>query len=94
LLASPRYQFKAYYIQAAPGDQGVYVLFEDREIIHVGLAMPRGIRASLLEHFRGLREPHSATHYAWEISLDPRSRHAELQKEIAGIRTKGPGPTC
>jgi hypothetical protein len=67
-----RYRFARIVIAGAPEDVGVYVLWEEEELVYYG----RGaIRSRLLDHYyAGLR----ATHYGWELCADPAAREAEL----------------
>ena len=81
-IASPRYPFIRGALEGAPADPGVYALYDNGELVYVGLAQPpSGIQARLLEHFFALREPSEVTHYSWEICRDPATRQTELIRE-------------
>ena len=83
-IASPRYSFRRNSIDGAPAEPGVYVLYDQDELIYVGgVERPFGIQTRLLEHLFKLREPSFATHYGWEICRDPRRRQAELIREFS-----------
>lgn len=86
-LASPRYPFARQFLQGAPSEPGVYALYQGRELLFLGLAeRAGGIRARLVAHFSGVYQPQEATHYGWEIRLDPRIRYTELLEEL--VRAK------
>ena len=72
-------------VEGAPADPGVYALWEAEELIYYGRASGNAvsIQFALLEHLTGRAGPctQRATHYAWEISLDPAVREAELLAE-------------
>jgi len=84
-IASPRYAFNATMIAGAPPDPGVFALWENDELIYYGRAAGslKSIQFALLEHLAGRAGPctHRATHYGWEITLDPAAREAELLAE-------------
>jgi hypothetical protein len=81
LLAAPepnrRYRLARLVLQGAPREPGVYALWEEDELIYYGRAA--SLRDRLLEHLE--RGPH-ATHYSWELCLDPAAREAELLREF------------
>jgi hypothetical protein len=81
-----RYRFTRSMVEGAPADPGVYALWEGEELIYYGRAdgSAIGIQAALLEHLSGRAGActGSATHYGWEISLDPAAREAELLAEF------------
>jgi hypothetical protein len=72
-------------VEGAPADPGVYALWENDELIYYGRASSSAItiQAALLEHLSGRAGPctERATHYGWEITLDPVAREAELLAE-------------
>lgn len=76
-----RYRFTRSMVEGAPADRGVYALWEGDERIYYGRASGslKSIQFALLEHLSGRASPctHRATHYGWEISLDPAAREAE-----------------
>ena len=76
-----RYRFTRSMLEGAPADPGVYALWEADELIYYGRAS--GIQLALLEHLSGRKGPctQHATHYGWEIILDPVAREAELLAE-------------
>jgi hypothetical protein len=80
-----RYRFTRSMVEGAPADPGVYALWENDELIYYGRAAGKatGIQFALLEHLAGRAGPctRGATHYGWEISLDPVAREAELLAE-------------
>jgi len=80
-----RYRFTHSMVEGAPADPNVYALWERDELIYYGRASGSllSIQAALLEHLSGRAGPctHRATHYGWEISLDPAAREAELLAE-------------
>lgn len=82
-LVSPRYPFKREFVLGAPHDHGVYGLFEERELIFLGIAGNNGgIRARLMEHISGKIRPYTATHYGWEVRVHPTLRYDELLAEL------------
>lgn len=84
-LAKTRYPFTRRMIDGAPKDMGVYVLWREGELLYVGRALGGAttISSCLDEHMRGTRCSCSsqATHYSWEIVLQPAMREAELLRE-------------
>lgn len=90
-IASPRYPFVKGALEGAPEDPGVYELYEREELVYVGYAeLPAGIQSRLLQHYYALREPARASHYAWEICRDPRTRHAALLMEFERLHLRRP----
>lgn len=84
-------------VAGAPPDPGVYALFENDELICYGRALGNGttIQSRLREHLEGsaqLAAPCSAraTHYAWEITGNPRAREAELLREYENMHGRLP----
>lgn len=80
-----RLAFDLINVRGAPPDPGVYVLWEDVELLYYGLALGGDvtIRSSLKDHLLGLFGACTAraTHYNWELCRDPVRREAELLKE-------------
>ena len=72
-------------VEGAPADPGVYALWEADELIYYGYASGHAvsIQLALLEHLGAKAGActQRATHYGWEISLDPSAREAELLAE-------------
>jgi hypothetical protein len=72
-------------VEGAPADPGVYALWENEELIYYGRAAGTviSIQFALLEHLSGRAGvcTQRATHYGWEITLDPAAREAELLTE-------------
>jgi hypothetical protein len=72
-------------IAEAPEAPGVYALFENEGVIFYGSAFGGTItiRSCLGEHLLGSRgaASRSATHCAWEISLNPAARERALIDE-------------
>ena len=80
-----QFPFSAALIAAAPEEPGVYLLWQEGEVIYIGRAAGRDttIRSRLVDHFSG-REgvcTRSTTHYSWELSRDPAEREAQLLQE-------------
>jgi hypothetical protein len=75
-------------IDGAPKDMGVYVLWRDQQLIFIGRALggTSTISSCLDEHMRGERCECSrqATHYSWEIVLQPAVREGELLQDQRG----------
>lgn len=71
-----RYRFNRIVIAGAPGEPGVYTLWQGEEVIYYGRAQGAAtLRGRLLEH---LERGDAATHYSWEISREPAARESEL----------------
>jgi len=83
------FPFTAKLIAGSPQEPGVYLLWQDGEVIYVGRAGGRGatIRSCLVDHFSGSLGPCTkrATEYSWEISRDPSGREQEI---LADYRAK------
>lgn len=83
-IASPRYAFNALMVAGSPPDPGVYALWERDELICLGSALGHGttIQSRLHELLTASSGCTArATHYSWEIALNPRAREAELLRE-------------
>lgn len=80
-----RYRFTRSMLEGAPAEPGVYALWENAELIHYGHASGGAItiQRALMEHLSGRAGSctQRATHYGWEISLEPAAREAELLAE-------------
>ena len=94
-LGESRYPFTGKMIDGAPRDMGVYVLYRGERVIYIGRAMGARqgggstICSRLQEHMNGgvCECSARATHYSWEIVLQPQLRELELlqaQRETAG----------
>jgi hypothetical protein len=68
-------------VSGAPRDLGVYLLYRGEDVIYIGRAA--SIQSRLLEHLDGTvcECSRQATHYSWEIVLQPRVRELELLQE-------------
>ena len=77
-IHEPLYRFTAAIVEGAPENAGVYALWQEAEMIYLGHAA--SIKAALLGHLQ--RDPPDctggATHYSWELSLQPAVREADL----------------
>ena len=94
-IASPRYDFSALMVAGAPPDPGVFALWEHDELICYGRALGNG--TTIQSRLRELLTTSAgctarATHYSWEIALNPRAREAELLREYE--KTHGRLPRC
>lgn len=89
-----RFPFTAKLIAGAPEEPGVYLLWEDGEVVYVGHAGGRGatIRSCLVDHFSGARGPctRRATEYSWEMSRDPAGREAKILEEYRALHSREP----
>jgi hypothetical protein len=91
-LGKPRYPFTRRMIDGAPGDAGVYLLYDGARLLYIGRAAD--LRARLQQHMDGTvcECSRQATHYSWEIVLQPRVRELELLEEQR--RRDGALPPC
>jgi len=84
-FAGGRYRFTRSMVEGAPADPGVYALWENDELIYYGRASGAviTIQSALMEHLSGRAGActQGATHYGWEITLEPTAREAELLGE-------------
>jgi hypothetical protein len=84
-IAKTRYPFTRKMIDGAPNDMGVYALWRDNRLLYIGRALGGSstISSSLNEHMNGARCDCSrqATHYSWEIVMQPNVRELELLRE-------------
>ena len=89
-----RYPFTRPILEYAPFDVGgVYVLWQDDEVIYIGrTGGSRNIRQCLLEHLEGTRGhcTRGATHYSWEITLWDSARETELLSLFARENRRDP----
>lgn len=76
------FEFAVPFVDSAPLEQGVYVLFDGNEIIYIDRAAGRfsTIREQLQRHFRGDKLPSSedTSHFTCEAHRAPIEREAEL----------------
>jgi hypothetical protein len=74
-------------VDGAPKDLGVYALWRGQQLLYIGRALGGAstIASCLNEHMSGARCDCSrqATHYSWEIVLQPIPRELELLNEQA-----------
>ena len=84
-ITKTRYRFTRRMVEGAPDDMGVYALWRNEELLYIGRAMGGTItiQSRLLEHLSGASCACSreATHYSWEIVLQPAARELELLRE-------------
>lgn len=90
-IGKTRYSFTRKMVDGAPRDMGVYVLWRDRQLLYIGRALGGSttIHSRLNDHMSGALCDCSrqATHYSWEIVLQPIVRELELlqeQRDAAG----------
>lgn len=83
-IEAPRYRFTRSLASGAPEEAGVYALWNGEELVFVGRASQGAtIRACLIDHLDGSCPcTRSATHYTWELSLQPAAREAEVLGEF------------
>jgi hypothetical protein len=85
-----KWLFKASLVVDAPDCAGLYALWQDDKLLHVGHAVGRSdtIRAHLLEQLsRGQAgQGWTPTHYSWEICRNPRERKAQA---VAQLQDRG-----
>jgi hypothetical protein len=94
-IPGPKYQYTRFIAEGAPDTPGLYALWEEGELVFLGRASYEStIRTRLLEHLAGKLCPCAAdaTHYSWELSLQPGSREAQLLQEFR--RQYGRLPRC
>jgi hypothetical protein len=78
-----RYRFTPSMVEGAPDDPGVYALWENEELIYYGRASASStIQFALFEHLSGRAGPCTgrATHYGWEITLDPVAQRGKFYR--------------
>jgi hypothetical protein len=84
-IPGPKYKYTRFIAEGAPDTSGLYALWEEGELVYLGRASYEStIRAHLLEHLAGKVCPCAAgaTHYSWELSLQPGNREAQLLQEF------------
>ena len=91
-ISEPLYRFTPALVQGAPGNGGLFALWQDGDLIYVGRAA--SIKDCLLDHLQRRICPctAAATHYSWELSLHPAMREAELLEHFR--RRFGRLPRC
>lgn len=84
MIEAPKYRLTRSMAAGAPEEPGVYGLWKDDELIFLGRATQAStIRACLVEHLAGACPcTRQATHYTWELSLQPAAREAEVLREF------------
>jgi hypothetical protein len=74
-----RYRFARTVLHGAPEEIGVYVLWDNDEVVYYGrTGNGTTLRTSLLGHLERTR----ATHYSWEVCAEPATREAQLLEEF------------
>ena len=81
-LKLPRFSFTRRMLEHAPEEPGIYGLFDGDELLYIGRASDRAqsIKACLLAHQDGAHGECTmrAKTYAWEITVWPAEREAEV----------------
>jgi len=90
------YPFVPNFVNVAPLEHGVYLLFAFGELIYIGRAFGLGvtIRSRLQSHLAGWEGPctQAATDFSWLISFTPATDEAMLLAEYK--RQHGRLPRC
>jgi hypothetical protein len=85
-ISGPRFDFNPNQIGTVPEKDGVYVLFDNDEVIYIGRAIGQflTLRRCLSDHCVGLFGDCTprATHFACEVAAFPITREAELLDEF------------
>ncbi|MGH8669717.1 MAG: hypothetical protein ACREUN_05040 [Burkholderiales bacterium] len=84
-IPGPRYKYTRFIAEGAPETPGLYALWEQGELVYLGRAASDAtIRERLLAHLDGQGCPclAGATHYSWELSLEPATREVRLLREF------------
>ena len=79
-IRSPKWLVLAALVATAPDTPGVFELWDDDELLHIG-ATRGSLRKELTQEL--LERESRATHFSWEISYDPVARERELLAELA-----------
>lgn len=89
-----RWELNSLMVASAPAEAGVYALWDRGEVIYYGAAFGGAmtIRSRLLDHFRGRAGEctRRASHYSWELSLEPAKREAQLLQEFRAANGRLP----
>ena len=80
-IRSPKWLVLAALVVASPDTPGVYELWDDEELLRIGIADKRRTLREVLTR-ELLEEQVAATHFRWEISFDPTTRQRELIAEL------------
>ncbi len=78
-IRSPKWLVLAALVSATPDTPGVYELWDDEQLMHLG-ATRHSLRRELVE--RLLEHESGATHFSWEITYAPEVRERELLAEL------------
>jgi hypothetical protein len=85
-VLTDRWKFKQSMIADAPEHGGVYALWHDDALLHLGHANGAGdtIRSRLAAHLERAeaRGDGFATHYSWEIATNPKQCEAEILRAL------------
>jgi hypothetical protein len=82
-MIDKKWRFTWDMIADAPAHPGIYALWQDGELLRLGIA--RGgetIRGKLLAHLQAAGA--AFTHYSWEITRSPLQRAREIVRELEG----------
>ena len=89
-IQAKKWRFTRSLVEDAPAHAGVYALWRDASLLHLGCA--RGgetIRDKLLAHL-GARDEARPTHYSWEIATEPLGRAWEIARQLEARREPDP----
>jgi len=91
-----KWKFSRAMIEDAPTTRGVYALWENDVLVCVGRAdgKEETIRSCLLEYLEGelAGQARNATHYSWEICVDPEARERELLRQLGAAADAAESP--
>ncbi len=85
-FAKNKWRFTQAMVEDAPATRGIYALWQNDSLVCLGRADggEQTIRSCLLELLQGAQGEQSrqATHYSWEICVEPRRREMELLRQM------------
>jgi len=81
MIDAKKWRFTPEMIADAPAHPGIYALWQEGELLKLGVARGREtIRARLLAHLEAVGA--FATHYSWEITRSPVQRAREIVSRL------------
>lgn len=89
---APQWELTPYMVSLLPELPGVFALWEGKELVYIGRATPpTTLRALLEQHVRGQHACTArASHYAWQLALDPAKKERELLAQYRALYRQFP----
>ena len=85
-IQAKKWPFTPEMIADAPAHSGIYAVWQNDRLLHLGYARSGGTIRSKLLAFAAAASRWGATHYSWEISRSPLQRGREIVLQLEGAK--------